>query len=119
MIALEDRTAIVHAAGDVDLHSAPALSARFKAAFAETDGAIVIDLTDVGFIDSTGLSVLLNALRRMTRARRPLALAVSPGPVAQTLAITRLDSTFRVFGSAEEAARRIGPPSRDASAADG
>ena len=57
----------------------------------------MLDLTDVEFIDSTGLSVLLNGLRRVTRQRGRLALVCTNPTVLRLFEITRLDSTFDIF----------------------
>lgn len=87
---------VISVAGEVDLASAPRLSERLNVAVRCTGGGVVVDLTDVDLIDSTGIAVLLNGLRRMTRARRRLALVCGPGPVQRALRMTRLDSTFTV-----------------------
>jgi anti-sigma B factor antagonist len=82
--------------GDLDLRSAPQLRGRLAHAL-QREVDVIVDLSDVDFIDSTGLAALLNALRRMTRAGRSLTLIAPPGSAAQRLLqLTRLDSTFRV-----------------------
>ncbi len=75
-----------------------------------------IDLTDVEFIDSTGLSVLLNALRRVTRQQGSLALVVSNPTVLRLFEITRLDSTFDIAPTRDEAIARV---QRDGSSTNG
>jgi anti-anti-sigma factor len=60
---------------------------------------LVLDMTDVTFIDSTGLSVLLNALRRITRAGGRLALVCTNPTVLRLFEITRLDSTFDIHAA--------------------
>ena len=57
-------TVAIALSGDLDLATADELDAAIRAA-EETDiGWIVVDLSDVSFIDSTGLSVLLHAKKR-------------------------------------------------------
>ena len=68
---------------------------------------VIIDMTDVEFIDSTGLSVLLNALRRVTRQQGSLALVVSNPTVLRLFEITRLDSTFDIAPTRDEAIARV------------
>ena len=83
--------------GELDLRSAPLLRARLAEAVERGDRDVTVDLSAVGFIDSTGLAALLNALRRLTRAGRRLTLIAPPGSAAaRLLTLTRLDSTFRV-----------------------
>jgi anti-sigma B factor antagonist len=64
-------------------------------------------MTEVEFIDSTGLSVLLNALRRVTRQQGALALAVSNPTVLRLFEITRLDSTFDIAPTRQDAIARV------------
>jgi anti-sigma B factor antagonist len=61
----------------------------------------------VGFIDSTGLSVLLNGLRRVTRARGAMVLACANPTVLRLFEITKLDSTFEIVPNCDEAIERI------------
>jgi anti-sigma B factor antagonist len=100
--------------GELDLRTVPTLREHLADALARDEGAVVVDLTDVGFIDSTGLAALLNALRRLTRAGRRLLLACADGPVLRMLRLTRLDSTFSVHESADAAldALAAAPPVR-------
>ena len=65
---VDEQTAVVSVRGEIHLATAPEFSERLNDVIAEGRTAVVVDLTEVGFIDSTGLSVLLNALRRITRA---------------------------------------------------
>jgi anti-sigma B factor antagonist len=86
--------------GELDLRTAPQLRVRLNDVLRRDDGDVVLDLCGVTFIDSTGLAAMLNALRRLTRAQRRLALSCPDGPVLRILRLTRLDGTFRVFDSA-------------------
>jgi anti-anti-sigma factor len=76
--------------GDLDLHTAPILRRRF-----ETDGDVrALDMRDVTFLDSTGLSVLVWANRDRTTG--PLALR-SPGTaVMRVLQIVGMTEKFRI-----------------------
>jgi anti-sigma B factor antagonist len=89
--------------GELDLRTVPKLRMRLAEALQRGSGPVVVDLTEVTFIDSTGLSALLNALRRLTRAGRRMLLATQEGPVLRLLRMTRLDSTFALYDSAEAA----------------
>jgi anti-sigma B factor antagonist len=100
--------------GELDLQTVPQLRLALSEALQRDDGAVVVDLVDVTFIDSTGLASLLNALRRLTRAGRRLLLACADGPVRRMLQLTRLDGTFAVHESAEAALDAVSaaPPVR-------
>jgi adenylate cyclase len=91
--------------GELDVATAPRLGIRLDELMQAPDGGVLLDLSAVAFMDSTGVSMLLNALTRMTRAGRRLALACpADSPVSLLLARTRLDTTFPTFGGVDEAA---------------
>lgn len=104
-----DGVRVIAVVGEIDIASAPQLSTRLNVAVRCTSSGVVVDLSGVEFIDSTGIAVLLNALRRMTRARRRLALVCPQGPVLRALRTARLDSTFTVRDSVQEAVRAALP----------
>jgi anti-sigma B factor antagonist len=61
--------------GELDLASAPKLEREFDAALAAADGAIVVDLCELQFVDSTGLRTLIAGQRSAGDQRRPFAVA--------------------------------------------
>jgi anti-sigma B factor antagonist len=100
---LDDRTHLITVAGEIHVSTAPEFSRRLNAAIGDGRTQVVLDLTDVDFIDSTGLSVLLNGLRRVTRAGGRMALVCTNPTVLRLFIITRLDSTFQIVGTREAA----------------
>jgi anti-sigma B factor antagonist len=105
---VDDRTIVLAAAGEIHVSTAPELSERLNAAIASGRTRLVLDLTGVEFIDSTGLSVLLNALRRLTRRQGALALVCTNPTVLRLFEITRLDSTFDIVATRDEALEHVG-----------
>ena len=105
--SLDDTTHLIAVRGEVHVSTAPEFSERLNDAIATGKTGVVIDMTDVEFIDSTGLSVLLNALRRVTRQQGSLALVVSNPTVLRLFEITRLDSTFDIARTREDAIARV------------
>jgi anti-sigma B factor antagonist len=89
--------------GELDLRTAPNLRLQLAEVVRRCDADVVLDLEGVEFIDSTGLAAMLNALRRLTRARRQLMLVCPEGPVRRILRLTRLDGTFTVHAFVEDA----------------
>ena len=95
--------------GEVDASTCGQLGEVLRTAVRdETGGHVVLDLSGVAFMDSSGLGVLLNAHRRMTRARRKLHLVVPDGPVRRLLRQTDLDTTFSVHARRKDAERALG-----------
>ena len=87
--SLHGSTAIVAAAGEIDISNVGELRAEVTGA-AEGCDRVRLDLTAVEFIDSTGLGCLLE-LRLTLRARQVvLEIAAGDGPVRQAVEITGL-----------------------------
>jgi anti-sigma B factor antagonist len=97
---------VLTVAGELDVAAAPLLSEKLNALIRTGSGDVVVDLMGVTFVDSTGLAVLLNALRRLTRARRRMAVVIGNGAVQRAFEVTRLHWTFDVFDSVESALER-------------
>jgi anti-sigma B factor antagonist len=100
---VDDHVTILAAEGEIHVSTAPKLSARLNAVVDGGRTALVLDLTGVMFIDSTGLSVLLTALRQITRAGGRMAVVCSNPTVLRLFEITRLDTTFDIHAELEPA----------------
>jgi anti-sigma B factor antagonist len=100
---LDDETRVLTASGEIHVSTAPELAAHLNAALAAGRTRLVLDFGDVAFIDSTGLSVLLNALRRLTRTGGSMVLACSNPTVLRLFEITRLDATFDIVPTRDAA----------------
>jgi anti-sigma B factor antagonist len=104
---VDDRTHLITVAGEIHVSTAPEFSRLLSAAIGRGKTQVVLDLGDVEFIDSTGLSVLLNGLRRVTRRGGRMAIVCSNPTVLRLFVITRLDSTFTIVGSRREALEAV------------
>ena len=92
---------LVRLSGELDLSSAPALRELLAGAF-EDDGPrrIVLDLSDLIYLDSTGLSIFVSAFKRAAATDVELCLA-NPNPsVGQLLRNAALDHFFTILDSA-------------------
>jgi anti-sigma B factor antagonist len=104
---LDGRTVLIAVSGEIHVSTAPEFSRRLNSAIADGKTAVVLDLTGTEFIDSTGLSVLLNGLRRVTRQRGRMAIVCTNPTVLRLFEITRLDSTFDIHATREDALRAV------------
>jgi len=77
--------------GELDLASAPELSAALARTFDDAAKPVVLDMAGVGFIDSTGVRMLLEA---QNLAGRDLALMAPSRAVTRVLDLTRLRGRF-------------------------
>jgi anti-sigma B factor antagonist len=94
---------IVHVAGEVDVYTSPSLKSALVAAVADGCRVVVVDLDKVGFIDSSGLGVLVGALRRAREAQGDLRIVSARETVVKIFRITGLDRVFPVFPTLDEA----------------
>lgn len=93
-----EQVAVVRAVGEIDLYTAP----RLHEALVNLEGKrVVVDLSDCGFIDSTGIGVLVAASKRL-RTDTPPAV-VCQGRVREVFLLTGLERVFALCDSVEEA----------------
>jgi anti-sigma B factor antagonist len=103
---VSDDAVVVTVRGEIHVSTAARFSRELAAAIDRGRELVVLDFMDVRFIDSTGLSVLLDGLRRVTRRRGRLVLALSNPTVLRLFEITTLDTTFDIAPTREQALER-------------
>jgi anti-sigma B factor antagonist len=95
-VAEHDGETVVSAAGELDVNTAPDLREQLARLIADGTRLVVVDLSEVSFVDSTALSVLVSALKRLRQANGDLELA-SPNPsVRRVFEITGLTRLFTI-----------------------
>jgi len=94
-----DERIVVHVAGEVDLANAPELDEQLVTAMAQAPSHLIVDLSDVTFMDSTGLGVLVRALKRSREQEIRLDLIVTNERVLKVLGITGLDTVLPIHSS--------------------
>jgi anti-sigma B factor antagonist len=82
--------------GELDIATAPRLISALNGAVLEALRSLVVDLSDVDFMDSTGLALLINAHRRMSRRRKGFAVVCPPGPLWRVFEVTDMVETLHV-----------------------
>lgn len=102
---------IVTARGDLDVFSSSRLRSVVFDPTSCSQGVLVVDLSYVEFIDSTGLGVLV-ATRRWTRSRSAeLVVVVRPGSVvARVLTLAGLYAVFTTVATRDEAISSVDRP---------
>ena len=106
---------VVEVAGELDLHAAPGLRAELARATETSAPRVAVDLTGVTFIDSTGVGVLVGALKRARAAQGELTFCGAGARVKRVFEITGLIGALPLFATRDEAvAALILPPQTDA-----
>jgi anti-sigma B factor antagonist len=94
---------IFHLEDEIDLHNAPTLRALFQAKGNGRCPTLVMDLSGVPFIDSSGIAVLLEYLRDAGEFGGQFCLAAPTDHVRHVFEITRLNEALPVFADVAEA----------------
>jgi anti-sigma B factor antagonist len=89
--------------GELDIATAARLISVLNRAVQDALRSLVVDLSDVDFMDSTGLALLINAHRRLTRRSKGFAVVCPPGPLWRVFEITDMVETLHVCPDRESA----------------
>jgi anti-sigma B factor antagonist len=93
---------VVTVSGEVDLANSPDLDAEIIAALESGTESVVIDLTGVSFMDSSGLGVIVRALKRCREADKDLDLVITNERVLKVFGITGLDQVIPIHASIQD-----------------
>jgi anti-anti-sigma factor len=101
---------VVSVVGELDVFNAAEIAAAIEAAVPSDAHGAVLDLTGVGFLDSTAIRKLF-ALTARLRERRQRVLVVTPGGsiVLRTLQLVEFSRAAPMHDSLEEALAELGP----------
>jgi anti-sigma B factor antagonist len=99
--------AIVDVKGEIDVYTAPKLREKLIELVSEGSYDVVVNLEGVDFLDSTGLGVLVGALKRVKAHEGSLALVCTQDKILKIFKITGLTKVFPIHGSVEDA---VGSP---------
>jgi anti-anti-sigma factor len=84
--------------GELDMSSAPMLTRELQEVEAHEPREILLDLTELSFMDVTGLRTILDAARRARRAGRAIVIANPLPHILRLLELTAIDQTLEVLG---------------------
>lgn len=104
----EGACTVVEVSGDVEVISASVLRGWFAKLLHEGRSDVVLDMAKVTFIDSTGLGVLVGALRTLRSLGGDMRLASPPARVQRVFSITGVDQVLAVYDSVEDATAACG-----------
>ena len=82
--------------GDVDIQSSSSLKEEINLMLNEVETDLIIDCTDLSYIDSTGLGVLIGVLKRVKNVQKDITIINAQSNIKKLLNITGLDKIFRI-----------------------
>jgi anti-sigma B factor antagonist len=98
-----DEVAVVEPSGELDFYTGPQFDVCLTSAMESGASRVVVDLTQVTFIDSSALGMLVGAARCSAEQSTELMIVCPPGNVARVIAITGLSRVFAMYATREEA----------------
>ncbi len=95
--------AVVDVKGEIDVYTAPKLREKLIELVSEGSYNVIVNLEGVDFLDSTGLGVLVGALKRVKAHDGSLSLICSQDKILKIFKITGLTKVFSIHSSEQEA----------------
>jgi anti-sigma B factor antagonist len=89
--------------GEIDLHESPEIKEKMQPLLAAKQPRIVIDLSGVSYIDSSGLALFIEAMQRVHSYGGKFALCSLRPSVKSIFEIARLDQVFSIFPDRDSA----------------
>jgi anti-sigma B factor antagonist len=99
------RSNVLPLKGEIDLHVSPSVTTSLNQMIEKKPKRLVVDLSDVTYIDSAGLAALIQAMQKVEGYGGKFLLAGLQETVRSIFEISRLDQVFQIFPDADAALR--------------
>lgn len=106
-IVKKKNAALVRVAGEVDMFTSPGLRDTLVSFFKKKAAAVVVDLSGVSYMDSSGIATLVEGLQWSRKNNRQFILAGLGDTVFNALSLTKLDHVFTIHENADQAFEAI------------
>lgn len=100
---LSPTQAVLTPSGRMDVESSPAVRQAIMDAWNKGAKTIIIDLGEVEFMDSSGLSALVSGMKALRKTGSQLSICNANAQVRTAMRLTMLDRVFLVFDSVADA----------------
>jgi len=107
---VDDLTTVVDLHGELDTHTAPRARTAMLSLLDEGCRHLILNLRWMDFIDSTGLSVLMGALRNVRELGGSIRLVAPVYHVRRIFEVTRLTYAFPIDATEKESLAQVPPP---------
>lgn len=101
-VRTEGRAAIIAVRGELDLATSPELEAQLRKVWDSGNEQLVIDLRELEFMDSTGLSIIVMAHQRLSDEGRQLSIVRGSQQVQRLLDLTGVSERLQLVDTPEE-----------------
>jgi anti-sigma B factor antagonist len=103
LMALKQGPNILPLEGEIDLHVSPEVAESLRTMTAKRPKQLVVDLTKVTYLDSSGLAVLIEGMQNVQEYGGRFVVAGVQESVKHIFDIARLDQVFQIFPTVDEA----------------
>jgi anti-sigma B factor antagonist len=100
---LQTRPNVVPLKGEIDLHVSPTVTAALNDVIDKKPDRLVVDLSEVSYIDSAGLAALIQAMQKVEGYGGKFRLSGLQETVRSIFEISRLDQVFQIFPDSDTA----------------
>lgn len=102
---ITERVPVLRLSGELDLSSVPEVRRAIRELIEENSVSFVINLTQLEFIDSSGLGVLVGGLARVREKQGEIKIACNNRRILRVFEMTRLTQLFEIYDTEEDAAK--------------
>jgi len=103
VIGVSKRPNVLSLEGEIDLHVSPRVSISLRQMIEKKPKRLVVNLSGVTYLDSSGLAVLIEAMQNVEKYGGEFALAGMQETVRSIFEIARLDQVFHIFTDVDSA----------------
>jgi anti-sigma B factor antagonist len=98
---------VIAVGGELDLHTAEPLREKLADVLELGARSVLVDLTGVSFVDSTALTVLIDACQALTSSRGQMVLVADDPRILRVMELTGLDQVFKISPSLQEGVQAL------------
>jgi len=98
-----DQPNVLPLEGEIDLHVSPEVAESLRSMVAKKPKQVVVDLTKVTYLDSSGLAVLIEGMQKVQEYGGQFAVVGMQESVKHIFDIARLDQVFQIFPDVDTA----------------
>jgi anti-sigma B factor antagonist len=99
---------VLRLSGEIDLNEKPNVTAQLDPLLENGSNPIIVDLSDVTYVDSSGLAIFIDALQRARAYGGQIALTGLQENVRMVFEIAKLDQVFQIYPDRDSALKQLG-----------
>ena len=98
---------VLYLSGDVDMQEVSTFRQTLKSAVEQAKRGVIVELTEVPFVDSSGIAVLIEGLKWSREKAQPFVLAHLSSSVRMVMELSHLESVFTIADNLDDAFMKI------------